>query len=78
MTTEVLLGPLAGLAICLLILVLFYTGKILPRNTVPREDYEEQKAIIASYSEAVKLQTQSLNELVTVVRHLQRNGSVDS
>lgn len=72
--TEPLLGPLAALALALLVLGLFYTGKILPRNTVPREDYESLRDINASYAEALKTLTKSTDELVTTLRFRQKNG----
>lgn len=73
---EVLVGPVAALALALVVLGLFYTGKIMPRNTVPREDYKALQDVNASYAAGIELQTRALNELVTVVRHLQRNGGV--
>lgn len=45
MTSDALLGPLAALALSLLINGLFYAGKILARNAVPREEMEEWKAM---------------------------------
>lgn len=67
---EELLGPLAALALALLILSLFYTGRILPRNTVPREDYEALRDVNASYAqkfgeaiEAIKLLGRSIDKL---------------
>ena len=72
--TEQLLGPLAALALALVVLGLFQAGKILPRNTVPREDYNKQVEINASLVEGLKTITSSLNDLVAVVRHQQQNG----
>lgn len=67
---EELLGPLAALALALLILSLFYTGRILPRSTVPREDYEALRDVNASYAqkfgeaiEAIKLLGRSIDKL---------------
>lgn len=74
MTSDVLLGPLAGLAILLVICTLFYTGKILPRNTVPREDLDKVIEINASYAVAMKESTAVITELVTVVRAHRPNG----
>lgn len=71
---NALLGPLAALALTLLFLSLFYTGKILPRNAVPREDYEKLMGVNASYAEALKTLTRSTDELVTAVRFGQKNG----
>lgn len=51
MTVADLLGPGAALALALVMLGLFYTGRILPRNVVPREDYDELIQINASYIE---------------------------
>lgn len=69
-----LLGPLAGLALALLFLTLLYTGKLLPRNTVRREDFDEQHKIIESYAEGLKKitdaltrQTDSLDGLVGLI-----------
>lgn len=71
-----LLGPAAALALALLFLGLFYTGKILPRNAVPREDYDRLLDINASYAEALKTVTKATDELVTTIRVIQRNGGV--
>jgi len=70
---DALLGPAAALALSLLFNGLFYAGKILPRNTVPREDYEALKSVNASISDALAGLTATTAELVVVVRHLQRN-----
>lgn len=74
MTFEELLGPAAGLAVALLVLGLFYTGRILPRNAVPREDYKQLQDVNATQADGLRAVTTALNELVTVVRYLQKNG----
>lgn len=51
MTVADLLGPGAALALALLMLALFYTGRILPRNAVPREDYDALRAVNAAYAD---------------------------
>jgi hypothetical protein len=71
---DTLLGPLAALSLSLLILGLFYTGKILPRNTVPREDFKQLQDVNATQAEGLRTVTQALNELITIVRQQQRNG----
>lgn len=73
-TSDLLYGPYAGLALALLFLGLFYTGKILPRNAVPREDYEEMKRINSDNAAAVNKLTEAMNGLVLVVKYQQRNG----
>lgn len=68
------LGPLGALALALLFLVLFYTGKILPRNAVPREDFKQLQDVNATQADGLRTVTTALNELVTIVRYNQRNG----
>lgn len=72
--SEELLGPLAALALALMGLGLFLAGKILPRNTVPREDYEKLMEVNETQAEGLKTITTALNELVTIVRFIQVNG----
>lgn len=72
--TDQLLGPLAALALALVVLGLFQAGKILPRSTVPREDYEKLVEINATQAEATRILTTAVNDLVAVVRHTQQNG----
>jgi hypothetical protein len=75
--TDQLLGPLAALALALVVLGLFQSAKILPRNTVPRESVEKQGEINASLVEGLKSVTTALNVLVAVVRHQQQqNGGL--
>jgi hypothetical protein len=74
--TDELLGPLAALALALIVLGLFQAGKILPRNTVPRESFDKQVEINASLVEGLKAVTTALNDLITVVRQQQKNGSL--
>lgn len=69
-----LLGPLAALALALVGLGLFYTGRILSKNTVPREDYKLLQDVNASYAEALKTLTKSVDELVTVARFIQKQN----
>ena len=69
-----LLGPLAGLALAIVFLGLFYTGKILPRNAVPREDYEKVMEINHDYSLAIKDLSNSVDRLILVVEYQQRSG----
>ena len=71
-----MLGPLAALGLCLLFIGLFYTGKILSRTVVPREDYEAQKEVIASQAKGLEHVTAALNDLVVAVRTIQKNGGV--
>jgi hypothetical protein len=68
MTPETLLGPLAALGLALVMLGLFYTGRILPRNTVPREDFEALQAIHASYVENFRLGTEAVKDLAALLR----------
>lgn len=68
MTPETLLGPLAALALALLFLGLFYTGRILPRNTVPREDYEALQAVHASYVEKWGQSVEAIRDLSTLLK----------
>lgn len=73
---EVLVGPVAALGLALLVLGLFYTGKILSRSTVPREDFEALKEINASYAAALPVLTAAVNNLVVVVQAQQRQNGV--
>lgn len=73
---EALLGPAAGLAIALLMLGLFYTGRILSRSTVPREDFKQLQDVNATQAEGLKAVTVAMNELVTVIRNIQKNGGL--
>jgi hypothetical protein len=72
--TEELLGPVAALALSLLVNTLLYTGKVLPRNAVPREDYKQLQDVNASQAEGLRVLTQAVNELITTVRYIQKNG----
>lgn len=73
---EQLLGPLAALALALVLLGAFYTGRVLSRNAVPREDYDKIVDINATQAEGLKVVTASLNELVVVVRAAQKDGGL--
>lgn len=64
---SALLGPLAALALALVMLALFYTGKVLPRNTVPREDYENLRAVNATYAAGFAQLTEAMKSLTTTV-----------
>jgi hypothetical protein len=70
-----LLGPGAAFVLSLIMLALFYTGKILPRNTVPREDYDELVGINASYIEKFGLLIDAVKALSASVDRIARNGS---
>lgn len=74
MIDGILVGPVAGLALAIVMLGLFYTGKIMPRNTVPREDFKAQQDIIATYASALTTLTTSVDALVTTVKLLQRQN----
>lgn len=74
MSSTDLLGPLSGLAILLVVCGLFYTGKILPRNAVPREDCERLLQINADYANAVKDLNTAMDRLILVVEYQQRSG----
>ena len=74
MTVADLLGPGAALALALVMLGLFYSGKILPRNTVPREDYDELAAIVASYATKFDALLEGVKVLSAAVERLARNG----
>jgi hypothetical protein len=65
-----LIGPAAALVLALVMLSLFYSGRILPRNTVPREDYEALRQINASYAEKFGQQTDALKALSAAVDKL--------
>jgi hypothetical protein len=65
-----LIGPAAALVLALAMLSLFYTGRILPRNAVPREDYEALRAINASYAERFGQQTDAVKTLSAAVDRL--------
>lgn len=67
MTPEMLLGPLAALALSLLFNGLFYAGRILSRNTVPREDYDKVLEINASYAKGYASMTESMNGIIKTV-----------
>jgi hypothetical protein len=71
---EQLLGPLAALALALLILGLFYKGMILPRNTVRREDFEALQKVNADYAEGLKTLTKSVEDLIVTVKLIQENN----
>ena len=72
MTLADLVGPAAALVLALAMLSLFYTGRILPRNTVPREDYEALRAINATYATRFGEQTDALKVLSATVDRLVR------
>lgn len=65
-----LTGPIAALALAILVLSLFYTGRILPRNTVPREDYEALREINASYADKFGQQTEAVKVLSAAITKL--------
>ena len=65
-----LLGPLGALGLAFLMLGLFYTGRILPRNTVPREDLVALLAINASYADKFGQQTEAILVLGAAVAKL--------
>jgi hypothetical protein len=71
---EQLLGPLGGLALALVIIGLLVRGTIVSKNAVPREDYKALQEVNASYAEGLKTLTKSVDDLVTVVRTIQKNG----
>jgi hypothetical protein len=64
---ELLLGPYAALALALLVLTLFYAGRILSRSTVPREDYDRVLAINATYAEKFSEQTDAVQRLAAAL-----------
>ena len=70
MTLADLVGPAAALVLALAMLSLFYTGRILPRNTVPREDYEALRAINATYATRFGEQTDVVKALGATVERL--------
>lgn len=74
MPVSDLLGPVAALALALLFLGLFYTGRILSRNSVPREDYKQLQDVNASYAEGLKVLTKAMDELIITVRYLNGGG----
>ena len=64
-------------ALLILMFRLFLTGAIHPRNMVPREDYEAQVAITASYAakfgeqtEVVKASSTTVEKLGATIEHL--------
>lgn len=71
---EVLLGPLGALGFVLVVCGLLYTGKIHPRNMVPREDLDKVLEINGAYAGALKDLTKSVDALVLIVQYQQRNG----
>lgn len=75
MTIADLLGPGAALALALTMLALFYTGRILPRNTVPREDYEALKAVNASYADKFGALLEGVKVLSAAVDRLAQQRS---
>lgn len=54
---------------------LFLTGAVLPRNAVPREDYDAQKAINKTLVEAIPPLTDAVKQLVATVESLRNGGS---
>lgn len=74
LTLADLIGPAAALVLALGVLYLFYTGRILPRNTVPREDYEALRAINAEYAAAVGQLVKAVKALSTSVNRIAANG----
>lgn len=64
-TLADLTGPVAALALLLLMLGGFMSGRILPRNTVPREDYDGLLAVNANYSVIFGQQTEAIGVLTT-------------
>ena len=63
-----LIGPAGALVLALGILALFYTGRILPRNVVPREDYDAIVQIHAAYVEMFGKSVDAIRELTTDLR----------
>ena len=60
---ETLLGPVAALALALLIIYRFMEGKLLSRNVVPREDFDRVVAINESYAVRFGEQTEVVRDL---------------
>lgn len=56
------------IAVLVVVLYLFQTGRILPSNTVRREDYDKAMEINASYAEALPLLTKAVNDAITLAR----------
>lgn len=75
LTPEQLTGPLAALFILLVMLLGFYSGRILPRSTVAREDYEELQAVNTSYATNFATLTQAVKDLATSVDRIRVNGN---
>lgn len=71
---EQLLGPLGGLALALVIIGMMVRGILISKNVVPREDYKALQEVNKSYAEGLNTLTKSVDDLVTVVRTIQKNG----
>ena len=65
------IGAIAALGgLLLFFLRAFATGAILPRTTVPREDYDAQVAIVKSYADRFGEQTRAVEKLTAAVEKL--------
>lgn len=76
MTIEpaVLIGAISALGGLLFVIMrLFLTGAILPRNAVTREDYEAVRDINASLVAAIPALTEAVNKALATV-NIARNG----
>lgn len=62
------LGPAGALVLALAVLALFYTGRILPRNVVPREDYDKIVEIHANYVAMFGTSVEAIRELTADLR----------
>lgn len=69
------LGPAGALVLALAVLALFYTGRILPRNAVPREDYDAIVKIHAAYVEQFAKSVKAIRELTTDLRRAKKESS---
>lgn len=67
MDPALVLGPVGALALALIMLALFYTGRILPRNTVPREELDAVRALNAAYAEKFSQLTEAVKDLGEVL-----------
>ncbi len=50
----------------------FATGSILPRSTVPREDYDAQVSLVMLYADRFGEQTEAVRALTGAVEKLAR------
>ncbi|MDP9143883.1 MAG: hypothetical protein M3N43_04160 [Actinomycetota bacterium] len=68
---AIVIGAIGAMGALLLFIVrAFATGAILPRSTVPREDYDACVAVVKSYADRFGEQTEAVRALTGSVEKL--------